>query len=556
MGWGLSRNRRLKREDLELELSGHCGGLAIFYNNNIKLDFLYASDRIVDVKALLGSQVLFLSFVYGDPVPGARQEVWDKLIQIGSLRQDPWFMIGDFNELMGNHEKSGGAIRPVSSFVPFNSMIRECGMLEFPCYGDFLSWRGNRCNNQVVRCRLDRALGNEDWHSLFPCSRVDYLEMIGSDHRPIIASCELFGGRRFRQFRFDKRWMGKEGFSGAVEMGWNRTRNFRIPGFVDKIRNCRNSISWWRKQNVPNSKTLISSLKTALEDAKKYDSFSQSEIHILEKKLKDAYYDEELYWQQKSRKFWLRVGDKNTSFFHASTKQRRVRNKIVGLFDQQDVWDESSQGMERIASDYFKSLFTQSDVGGISEMVEAVKPFVTEHMNRELIKDVSELEVRKALSAMHPEKTPGPDGMTALFFQRFWPHLKGDLVALVREFFRTANIKKAEREGKITGIKVSRDSPPISHLLFADDSLFFCKAEEEQCSTVMNIIGNYGKASGQEVNLDKSSIMFGKKVVSEVKDKVKSVIKICKEGGMGPTWESQKVSEDHEYKSLVMFEIG
>ncbi|XP_010469706.1 PREDICTED: uncharacterized protein LOC104749719 [Camelina sativa] len=587
-------------------------------------------------------------------------------------------------------------------------MIRECGMLEFPCYGESLSWRGNRCNNQVVRCRLDRALGNEDWHTLFPCSRVDYLEMIGSDHRPILASCAKADGRHFRQFRFDKRWMGKEGFSGAVESGWNRTKNFRVPMFVDKIKNCRNSISWRRKQNVPNSNTLISSLKMALEEAKNDDSISHAEIHIIEKKLKDAYHDEELYWQQKSRKFWLRVGDKNTSFFHASTKQRRTRNKIVGLFDSEDVWDESNEGMERIASDYFNKLFAQPDVCGISEMVQAVNPFVTERMNRELTKDISEMEVRKALFAMHPEITPGPDGMTALFFHRFWPHLKGDLIALVRDFFRTgkfdprlnetniclipkvdvpkrmaefkpislcnvgykiiskilcfqlkkilpliisetqsafvsgrlitdnilvaqemfhglqtnrmcnteflafktdmskaydrvewdflkaalirlgfdsrwiswimwcvssvsyqvllngqprgsilpkrglwqgdplspylfilctevliANIKKAEREGKISGIKIARDSPPISHLLFVDDSLFFSKADEEQCSTVMDVIGNYSKASDQEVNLDKSSIMFGKKVPAEVKDKVKSVIGISNEGGMG-----------------------
>ena len=36
-----------------------------------------------------------------------------------------------------------------------------------------------------------------------------------------------------------------------------------------------------------------------------------------------------------------------------------------------------------------------------------------------------------------------------------------------------ANIRKAENLGQITGLKVAQASPPLSHLLFADDSLFF-----------------------------------------------------------------------------------
>ncbi|XP_010463319.1 PREDICTED: uncharacterized protein LOC104743986 [Camelina sativa] len=96
-----------------------------------------------------------------------------------------------------------------------------------------------------------------------------------------------------------------------------------------------------------------------------------------------------------------------------------------------------------------------------------------------------------------------------------------------------ANIKKAEQEQKIMCIKIARDCPTSSHLLFTDDSLFFCKAEENECRTVMEIIGNYGKASGQEVNLGKSSIMFSNKVPADIKTQLKSVIGISKEGGMG-----------------------
>ena len=41
------------------------------------------------------------------------------------------------------------------------------------------------------------------------------------------------------------------------------------------------------------------------------------------------------------------------------------------------------------------------------------------------------------------------------------------------------NIKKAEREKQLTGMKVARACPTISHLLFADDSLFFVRRIEK-----------------------------------------------------------------------------
>ena len=37
----------------------------------------------------------------------------------------------------------------------------------------------------------------------------------------------------------------------------------------------------------------------------------------------------------------------------------------------------------------------------------------------------------------------------------------------------TGNIKKAARGKQLTGLKVARACPAVSHLLFADDSLFF-----------------------------------------------------------------------------------
>ena len=68
----------------------------------------------------------------------------------------------------------------------------------------------------------------------------------------------------------------------------------------------------------------------------------------------------------------------------------------------------------------------------------------------------------------------------------------------------------------IHGFKVSRNGPPISHMFFADDSLLFCQANEEECAKLFEMLHIYAKAWGQFVNFQKSVIFFGKNVPPEV----------------------------------------
>ena len=95
-----------------------------------------------------------------------------------------------------------------------------------------------------------------------------------------------------------------------------------------------------------------------------------------------------------------------------------------------------------------------------------------------------------------------------------------------------ANIKKAERETNLTGMKVARACPSISHLLFADDSLFFCKAQREECQTILRILTEYEEVSGQLINFQKSSIQFRHKIEEAYRQKMRDILGIQNVGGM------------------------
>ncbi|CAA7025583.1 unnamed protein product [Microthlaspi erraticum] len=162
--------------------------------------------------------------------------------------------------------------------------------------------------------------------------------MIGSDHRPILATIDNKISKARRQFRLDKRWLKQEGFAEAIRKGWLDTRMNGESKVVDRIRKCRHEISQWRHKNKPYGKEKIADLQKALEDIQNDDSRTQEELDEITQKLKEAYRDEEQYWKQKSRNLWLKDGNLNTKFYHATTKQRRAINRLVGLHDKRDTW--------------------------------------------------------------------------------------------------------------------------------------------------------------------------------------------------------------------------
>ena len=76
-------------------------------------------------------------------------------------------------------------------------------------------------------------------------------------------------------------------------------------------------------------------------------------------------------------------------------------------------------------------------------------------------------------------------------------------------------LKKAVDDKSLTGLKICKDSPVISHLFFADDSLLCCKATKQEAGIVKEILKKYEKALGQMVNYEQLAMIFSRNTLNQ-----------------------------------------
>ncbi|CAL9025258.1 unnamed protein product [Prunus brigantina] len=62
------------------------------------------------------------------------------------------------------------------------------------------------------------------------------------------------------------------------------------------------------------------------------------------------------------------------------------------------------------------------------------------------------------------------------------------------------------------GVRLCRDAPLVSHLLFADDSFLFLRANQSECEQLRLIFQHYEAVSGQKINLEKSCVSFNSNI--------------------------------------------
>jgi len=96
-------------------------------------------------------------------------------------------------------------------------------------------------------------------------------------------------------------------------------------------------------------------------------------------------------------------------------------------------------------------------------------------------------------------------------------------------------VLRTEISKKKSGIrfKISPQAEKLPCLLFADDSLLFCRTNLESCQKLMIILNFLGQQSGQLINLQKSFLTFSKNASSHDWHILSSVFSIKHQDNLG-----------------------
>lgn len=128
---------------------------------------------------------------------------------------------------------------------------------------------------------------------------------------------------------------------------------------------------------------------------------------------------EETYWKQRAKAFWLTEGDTNSKFFHTRASVWKKFNRIEHFKNEKGDIIDKHEEICKMTVEYFRIVFKGSSEESNIQTGEETR-VVTARQKFELTKDSEFEEFINVVKQMHQDKASGPDGFVPAFFQHFW----------------------------------------------------------------------------------------------------------------------------------------
>ncbi|XP_058732785.1 uncharacterized protein LOC131604357 [Vicia villosa] len=386
-------------------------------HNDISL--IASTDQMLhySMKDIQGDLKFHMTVVYAMNTLANRRCLWNDIEKLNNNNNAPWCVVGDFNNALRSKDQIGGRLVTESEFIDLQSMMDRCNLAEMENKGDYYTWH-NKHELDPIYSRIDRVLGNPVWFLHMDLNGFHEL-VVKSWTEPMSGSPPFVLWEKLKRLRPILRNLSKP--LTDIQRHILTTRM--------ELNNCQQELS----KDLTNA-SLIHEVKDKTMEIIKWQELEEKVLH------------------QKAKIDWIKLGDGNNQFFHASLKAKANSNKImkVCLADGTEVTDK--QGMHDRVLGFYGDLMGKEgrSLSQINLQVMREGNCLNNEQRQDIIKSISEKEIFDALHDMGDSKSPGMDGYSAKFFKSCWSIVKEDLICTIRYWFRTNTMFKGFNSTLVT----------------------------------------------------------------------------------------------------------
>ncbi|GJS40889.1 hypothetical protein Tco_0565932 [Tanacetum coccineum] len=295
----------------------------------------------------------------------------------------PWCLMGDFNVTLFLEDLSAGVSNMDISMRKFKEYVKEIKVMGVQRTGLRFTWNQKPKGKDGLLKKIDRIMANLAFNDVFVSSHAVFKPYRILDHSPSILNIPIVVKLKPKPFKFYNLISHNESFKEIVKEGWLKQNVSRLRDQLDKVQSALD----------------IDPFNVDLREEEATTVVAFNEATIME----------EHFLKQKAKINWLSEGDANTTYFHKAVRSRVSRSRI--------------------------DVITSAD-GNVYENEKVANIFMS-HYEQFLGQ-----EVKDAIFSMGNEKSPGPDGYTAVFFKEAWDIMADDIVDAVRKLFTNGKLLK------------------------------------------------------------------------------------------------------------------
>ncbi|XP_070010516.1 uncharacterized protein [Nicotiana sylvestris] len=292
--------------------------------------------------------------------------------------------MGDYNAIQSWEDRCNGDPVMEAEIRDFTDFLDNTRMTELKYVGREFTW-----TNSHVHSKIDRALEQQN------------------NPKPFKIFNNLAEHKEFEGIVKTTWEMNMQG--SAMKRVWLKFKRLKN-GLKNELKQRHKKEYSTIHEKITLIRGELQRIQVQMRDPNHSEALKNDEKDLKEKLEKWSAIEESLL-KQKSRIQWLMLGDSNSTFFHASIKNKNAQKKITKLVTQ---------------------------VGTVAEEIPAIEPdmlkkgsILTRTQQAKLIEPVTREKIVQTLQRTDDSKAPGCDGYNSLFIKKTWANIWDEVVEAV-----------------------------------------------------------------------------------------------------------------------------